>query len=101
MQANLELNEDEREILRNGLEVLSPDTFEAQDALEVLTQRLLGVSEEPGDIDLELDQTEMELSIAALEIVSPEDYDMQELADDLCDRFRVAYDSMEGGNLEL
>jgi hypothetical protein len=89
MKIQVEMTEEEREILLAGLEILSPDSYDAQDALEVLTQRLLGMSEEPGEVDLEFDRMELELSIAALEIVNPDDYDMQDLASALEDRLRV------------
>lgn len=85
-KVNIDFSEEERILLVDALEILSPEEFDAQDALEVLTQRVIGMSEEAGDVQMELDATEINLIISAMEVVDPDDFEMQDLAEDIGDR---------------
>lgn len=87
-RANIELSEQERILLLDALEILSPDGDAELDALEVLTQRIIGLSEEAGDVSIDLLEVDVELIISAMDVVDPDDFEMQDLAEELGDRMR-------------
>jgi hypothetical protein len=96
----LELEEGEREVLHNALEILSPDSPDVSEVLEVMTQNVLDATIEPGAVEMEFTLQEIELAISALEVIDPDDFEVQDLAANLEERFRMAHaenDSMSFG----
>lgn len=84
----VELDEGERELLHNALEILSPDDPDQSELLEILTQTALDATIEPGALEMDFSKEEIELCIAALDVINPDDFEMQELGEKMAERFR-------------
>jgi len=91
----IELEEGERELLHDALDILSPDSTEASERLEILTQTMLDATLEPGSVEMEFSVEDMELAIAALDVVQPDDFEMQDLAGEMAERFRSVHRDCE------
>lgn len=100
-KSTVELEEGERELLYNALEVLSPDSTAMSDRLEVLTQYILDSTNEPGAVELDFEQDDLEIAISALDIVQPDDIDNEEMAVRMADMFREIYDVVSGQSPDL
>ncbi|CAN0585904.1 unnamed protein product, partial [Laminaria digitata] len=98
---HVEFSEQERILLLDALEILSPDGSEEQDALEILTQRVIGFSEEAGDVQIDLTEVDVQLIIDAMDVVDPDDFEMQDLAGDLSDRLRQEIQIFDQGTPDI
>lgn len=88
-------NEAERDVLNSALEILSPDTDEDIEVLELLTQRVMLSTHEADLVDIEMSGAEMELAIAALDVLDPDEFEARDTATELRDRIAVVYAEME------
>lgn len=89
----IELDEAERDILHNGLEILSPDTPEDAEILEALTQKVLNATLEPGVVKMTFNANEIEFCISALVTLNPDDFEVVELASQMENRFLLIYEA--------
>ena len=101
--AEVETSRTEREMLRDALQILDPDSPEAAEDLEVFTQDVLRLTpeDEEGTEILQLDRNRLELAISALDIIDPVDDEAAELADGLAERLRHAHEGIEAGAPEI
>lgn len=88
-------NEAERDVLNSALEILSPDTDEDIEVLELLTQRVMLSTHEADLVDIEMTYGEMVLAIAALDVLDPDEFEARDTAMELRDRIAVVCEQME------
>ena len=87
----IELDENERVLLRDALAILSPDDPETSERLEILVQSMSGTIAISADLEMEFNDDQMKLAIAALDVIDPDEDKAQVLAENLGERFRNLY----------
>lgn len=94
--SHLQFTLEEVEMIISGMEILSPDSIDADDLREDLEARFRAMHEDSvGEIELTADEVAM--LIAGVEILSPDEEGDERVREDLCDRLRENHELLDEG----